>query len=252
MSKTDKNKASKRVLSDFPELIMERFPIANGNPIIISLKYMLNNFEFSENESEENVVKAIENYFEVLVSSDILKSWKKEYKNGVSFEIVYSKEFISDIKANNLALRKELDKVVLDSKAILALLTMDEGHEVIAQNLENAFVSSVNIAEVLMILVKKEINHKEAAQLLKDTFPQVEPFNAEQAVIASSFEEPELSFGDRACLALARSKNLRILSPDKDLMMLEIKISEQHIVEKLSAITITTTLDEYNKLVNPE
>ena len=103
------------------------------------------------------------------------------------------------------------DQVVLDTSAILALLTMEEGHEVIAQNLEKAVVSSVNIAEVLMILVKKGIDHKEASQLLKDTFPQVEPFNAEQAVIAASFVEGELSFGDRACLALARYMTISVL-----------------------------------------
>ena len=103
-------------------------------------------------------------------------------------------------------------QIVLDTSAILALLAMEEGHEIIAENLENAVVSSVNVAEVLIILVKKGIDHKEAAQSLKDTFPQVEPFNAEQAIIAASFVELELSFGDRACLALARHRNLRVLS----------------------------------------
>jgi len=215
MRKTDKNKTSKRLLSDFPEFIMERFPLTNGNPIIISLKYMLNNFEFPENESEENVVKAIENYFEGLVSSDILKSWKKEDKNGVSFEIFYSREFISDIKAINLAASKKLDKVVLDTSAILALLAMEEGHEVVAENLENTVVSSVTFFEVLEILISKGLDYKEAAQSLKDTFPNIEQFDAEQVIIASSLNNHKLSFGDRACLSLAKSKNLPVLTADK-------------------------------------
>lgn len=142
-------------------------------------------------------------------------------------------------------------QIVLDTSAILALLAMEEGHEVVAENLENAVVSSVNLSEVVTVLVRRGLKHEDVAQSLKDTFPQIEEFNAEQAIIAASFVEPELSFGDRACLALARYKNLRILSPNKELIMLEIKISEQNIAAKLSEIGITTTSDEYNKLVNP-
>jgi PIN domain nuclease of toxin-antitoxin system len=128
------------------------------------------------------------------------------------------------------------DQVVLDSRAILALLMMDEGHEVVAQNLENAVVSSVNIAEVLMILVKKGIDHKEAAQLLKDTFPQVEPFNAEQAVIAASLHEYGLSFSERATLALAICSHLPLFSRNKELMSLQMKLVEQE--QKLKLIEV--------------
>jgi len=109
-------------------------------------------------------------------------------------------------------------QIVLDTSAILALLAMEEGHEVIAQNLENAVVSSVNLSEIITVLVRRGLKHEDVAQSLKDTFPQVEAFNAEQAIIAASFVEPELSFGDRACLALAKYKNLRILSPNKELI----------------------------------
>jgi len=107
------------------------------------------------------------------------------------------------------------DQVVLDTTAILALLAMEEGHEVIAENLENAVVSSVTLSEVITILVRRGLKHEDVAQSLKDTFPQVEAFNAEQAVIAASFVEGELSFGDRACLALAKQQKLPVLTADK-------------------------------------
>jgi hypothetical protein len=227
MNKTDSKKISKRSLSDFPELLMERFPIANDSPITISLKYMLSNFLFSENEGEENVVKKIEDYFEDLVKSEIIKSWKKEDKNGISFEIVYTKEFISDIKANNLARRKELDKVVLDASAILALLKMEQGHEIVAQHLDNAIVSSVNFSEVLTVLARNGFGQEEVIKFLKEIFLHIEEFNTEQAIIAASFAEPKLSFGDRACLALAKTRNLPLLTANEVWKELKISVEVQ-------------------------
>ncbi len=116
------------------------------------------------------------------------------------------------------------DQVVLDTTAILALLAMEEGHEVIAENLENAVVSSVTLSEVITILVRRGLKHEDVAQSLKDTFPQVEAFNAEQAIIAASFVEGELSFGNRACLALARCKGLPVLTANTNVKELELGI----------------------------
>ena len=107
------------------------------------------------------------------------------------------------------------NQIVLDTSAILAILAMEEGYEVVAENLENSVVSSVNLSEVITVLVRRGLKHEDIAQSLKDTFPQIEEFNAEQAVISASFIEPELSFGDRACLALAKSKNLSMLTVNK-------------------------------------
>ena len=106
-------------------------------------------------------------------------------------------------------------QIVLDTSAILALLAMEEGHEVVAENLENAVVSSVTFFEVLETLISKGLDYKEAAQSLKDTFPNIEQFNTEQVIIASSLNNHKLSFGDRACLALAKSRNLPVLTADK-------------------------------------
>lgn len=138
------------------------------------------------------------------------------------------------------------DQVVLDTTAILDLLAMEEGHEVVAENLENAVVSSVTLSEVIITLVRRGLKHEDVAQSLKDTFPQVEAFNTEQAIIAASFVEPELSFGDRACLALAMYKNLRVLSPNKDLMMFEIGAAEKQIVNELNETGVTVTFDNPN------
>lgn len=108
-------------------------------------------------------------------------------------------------------------RIILDTSAILVLLAMETGHKIIAENLENAVISSVNFFEVIAILVKKGLKHEDITQSLKDTFHQIEEFNAEQAIIAASFVEPKLLFGDKACLALARYKNLHIFTANKAL-----------------------------------
>ena len=170
MSITDSQKTSKRLLSDFPELIMEKFPFmaTESRSLVISLKYMLSNFVFSEKESEENVAKQIEDYFESLVKSDAIKSWKRKDESGISFEIFFTKEFVADIKLNNLAARKELDKVVLDASAILALLNMEQGHEMVAEHLEHAIVSSVNFCEVITVVSRKGFGQEKVIKFLKE------------------------------------------------------------------------------------
>ena len=47
------------------------------------------------------------------------------------------------------------DKIVLDASAILALLKMEQGHEMVAEHLENAIVSSINFCEVITVVSRK-------------------------------------------------------------------------------------------------
>ena len=112
-----------------------------------------------------------------------------------------------------------MTKIVFDSSAILALLKMESGHEIVAKNLENAVVSSVNFCEVVSFLSKKTQKQEEMIKFLTDTFDCVEDFNIEQAIIAGSFisvtKDYGLSLGDRACLALAKYKNIPVLTSDK-------------------------------------
>ena len=112
-----------------------------------------------------------------------------------------------------------MTKIVFDASAILALLKMESGHEIVAKNLEHAVVSSVNFCEVVSFLSKKTQKQEEMIKFLTDTFDCVEDFNIEQAIIAGSFisvtKDYGLSLGDRACLALAKYKNIPVLTVDK-------------------------------------
>jgi len=112
-----------------------------------------------------------------------------------------------------------MTKIVFDSSAILALLKMESGHEIVSKNLEQAIVSSVNFCEVVSFLSKKTQKQDEMIKFLTETFDCIEDFNIEQAIIAGSFtsitKDYGLSMGDRACLALAKYKNIPVLTADK-------------------------------------
>jgi PIN domain nuclease of toxin-antitoxin system len=112
-----------------------------------------------------------------------------------------------------------MTKIVFDSSAILALLKMESGHEIVSKNLEQAIVSSVNFCEVVSFLSKKTQKQDEMIKFLRETFDCIEDFNIEQAKIAGSFisitKDYGLSLGDRACLALAKYKNIPVLTADK-------------------------------------
>jgi ribonuclease VapC len=126
-------------------------------------------------------------------------------------------------------------KIVIDSSAMIALLEQEEGAQIVKENLNNAIISTVNLSEVITVINRKiigdEAAQEEALRLLKNTFPNVISFEEEQAIIAASFDEITkqygLSLGDRACLALAKHKNLPVLTADKIWQKLEIGVDIQ-------------------------
>ena len=123
------------------------------------------------------------------------------------------------------------NKIIFDSSAILALLNMERGHEIVAENLDRAIVSSVNFSEVITVLARKGLGQEQVIRSLKETFLHIEDFDTEQAIIAAKLDEVTktqgLSLGDRACLALAKSKNLPVLTADKVWKELELGIEIQ-------------------------
>lgn len=101
-----------------------------------------------------------------------------------------------------------MNKAVLDTSAILAILFQERGAEKMTDEImDRAVVSTVNLAEVQSKLVKMGHPPEDAWSdaLLLETAP--EPFTADQAKIVGSLtattEKYGLSLGDRSCLALA-------------------------------------------------
>jgi ribonuclease VapC len=113
-----------------------------------------------------------------------------------------------------------MSRVVLDASAILAMLNEEPGAEKLTlELLSQATASTVNLAEVQAILVREGGDPEEAWALAVDPIPDLEPFTAEQAKIAGSLVEKTsalgLSFGDRACLALAIALDAPVYTADQ-------------------------------------
>lgn len=125
------------------------------------------------------------------------------------------------------------NKIVFDTSAILALIKMEQGHETVAKYLDNAIVSSVNFSEVATILSREGFGQEEVIRSLSDTFLHIIDFDSEQALVVASIDEVtrhyNLSLADKACLALARKKNLPVLTANKLWRNLDLNIETKTI-----------------------
>jgi len=118
--------------------------------------------------------------------------------------------------------------VVFDASAVLALIKHEDGCKIVQKYLGMCIISAVNFTEVLTVMSRGGCNMKENIDMLMNTIPNIIPFNQEQACIAASFDiitkEYGLSLGDRVCLALAKYKNIPVLTADKILSKLDIGV----------------------------
>ena len=112
-----------------------------------------------------------------------------------------------------------MSKVVLDASALLALLNQEAGHELVEKHLSNAVMSTVNISEVISVLIDTGIPHKTAREMVLEIIKEIIPFELQHAFVTASMKKTTkaygLSFGDRACLTLAELKKLPALTADK-------------------------------------
>jgi ribonuclease VapC len=110
-------------------------------------------------------------------------------------------------------------KVVFDASALLALLNKESGYMVAEKYLSQAMMSTINLAEVLTVLIGIGISHSDAVTMTTDLIDDIVPFDAEQAFETACLREKTkafgLSLGDRACLALAQRKHLTVITADK-------------------------------------
>jgi PIN domain nuclease of toxin-antitoxin system len=113
-----------------------------------------------------------------------------------------------------------MNEVVLDASAILAYIQEERGAEILTkEKLDHAVVSTVNLAEVQSKLVKKGHDPDEAWEGTLSLVNAEVPFTSEQARIAGDLiavtEKYGLSFGDRACLALAIALNAPVYTTEQ-------------------------------------
>ncbi|TAL46688.1 MAG: PIN domain-containing protein [Methylovulum sp.] len=108
--------------------------------------------------------------------------------------------------------------IVLDASALLAYLFQEKGHAVVAKYLESACISTVNLSEVAGRFARDGIDACLFIQEIQKTSIEIAPFTQIHALHAANLikltRQYGLSLGDRACLALAKERQLAVLTAD--------------------------------------
>jgi ribonuclease VapC len=122
-----------------------------------------------------------------------------------------------------------MNKVVLDSSALLAILNQEPGSEQLTPEvLSAAIVGTVNLAEVQTKIVAEGFSSEEAWEAVLSPVSEIADFTAQQAKIAGSLVTKTrtlgLSLGDRACLALALTLNATVYTADRSWKNLKLGI----------------------------
>ena len=112
-----------------------------------------------------------------------------------------------------------MDEVVLDSSAILAIINEEQGAEVVLPVLDHAIINTVTLAEVVTKLADLGMSDNAVQNTLTELGIRVVAFDEDQAYRAGMLRPITrrlgLSLGDRACLALAQSAALPVLTADR-------------------------------------
>ena len=117
-----------------------------------------------------------------------------------------------------------MKRVVLDTSALIAFLRVEPGAEVTAKHMLFAAISAVNLSEVLEACVHKELAVAKVLALLKNWRVEIVPFDVEHAHIAAElkWQANELTVSGRACLALARSRGIPVLTLNREWSKLDL------------------------------
>ena len=119
-------------------------------------------------------------------------------------------------------------RVVLDSSAVLAVLQLEKGADVVMDNLKEAAISAINLTEVATKLVDKGHTIAEARRTIAMLGMDVEPVDERQAYAAAALRAETkakgLSVGDRHCLALGAKLGATILTADRNWKLVKIGI----------------------------
>ena len=125
-----------------------------------------------------------------------------------------------------------MGNAVLDASALLAFLNNEGGSEQIAQSIvDGAIMSSINVSEVIAKLSEAHMPEEaihEALDLLGIETVVFDMTCAYQAGLLRPMTKAlGLSFGDRACLALARHLSLPAVTADRAWQKLALGIAVQ-------------------------
>jgi ribonuclease VapC len=117
---------------------------------------------------------------------------------------------------------------ILDASAVLAFLLKEPGGREVRQYMSGAKWSAVNYAEVLTRLAELSGSLEDTRSRIDQLELELVPFDAEQAALTASLPSATrkhgLSLADRACLALATSSRLPVITADRSWSGLDLGI----------------------------
>jgi ribonuclease VapC len=109
--------------------------------------------------------------------------------------------------------------ILLDASAVLAVIGDEPGADLVTSSLSGAWLSTVNLAEVVGKLRDAHQNPRTVRQLLTGVGVRLEPLSAQDAEMAGVLRELDggktLSLGDRCCLALGLRLDAQVLTADR-------------------------------------
>ncbi len=112
-----------------------------------------------------------------------------------------------------------MSEAVWDASALLALLGEEPGADELVPLLPSAAMSAVNLSEVAAKLLERGMPSDECRQVLGGLPLEIHAFDEDMAFAAAALRPSTrslgLSFGDRACLALALGLRRPVLTADR-------------------------------------
>ena len=112
-----------------------------------------------------------------------------------------------------------MNKVILDSSALLALIKNEEGSPVVEELLGNIVMSSINVSEVASILLDSEMSVEQVSKAIEPFIDSIIAFDFEYSILCAALRRSTkhlgLSLGDRACISLGIKLGLPIYTADK-------------------------------------
>ena len=123
--------------------------------------------------------------------------------------------------------------IVLDASAVLCVLYGEPGMERVLADGKGAFISSVNLCEVLSKAIDDGVSREDRDDIGSFLALRVVPFDQDAAQSAADLRSETrskgLSLGDRACLALARTLGATALTTDRKWSDLTLNIAVQQL-----------------------
>jgi ribonuclease VapC len=110
-------------------------------------------------------------------------------------------------------------RVVLDASAIVAVLRNEPGSDTVIPHLDDAIISTVNVAEVYAHAALHELPEFLVDEFLLHRGIEIVPLSLEQSQTAGTMagltRSAGLSLGDRSCLSVAKEYNATALTADR-------------------------------------